>query len=246
MALLLSLETSSHVCSVALHQNEQLLISKENKIPQSTASVLAPMIESALKETNHTAKELSGVVISAGPGSYTGLRIGVATAKGLCYALQIPLISVNTLELLARQFISSHHNIEAFHPLSLSRLKAGERIEGEVLLCPMLDARRMEVYCMLLNSSLDVVELTQAKIIDHESFSVQLINQPIYFFGDGSDKCKDILTHPNAHFISGILPLASSLGEMGYLKWKAFQFEDVSAYEPFYLKDFMIKKPNLI
>lgn len=239
MALLLSLETSSHVCSVALHQNGQVLILKENKIPQSTASVLAPMIESALKETNHTAKELSGIVISAGPGSYTGLRIGVATAKGLCYALQIPLISVNTLELLARQFISSHHKIEAFPSLL-------ERVEGEVLLCPMLDARRMEVYCMLLNSSLDVVEPTQAKIIDDESFSVQLINQPIYFFGDGSDKCKDILTHPNSHFISGILPLASSLGEMGHSKWKASQFEDVSAYEPFYLKDFMIKKPNLI
>lgn len=239
MALLLSLETSSHVCSVALHQNEQLLIAKHNNIPQSTASELAPMIESVLRETGHITKEISAIIVSAGPGSYTGLRIGVATAKGLCYALQIPLISVNTLELLARQFISSHHKLETSPSLL-------EKIGSELLLCPMLDARRMEVYCMLLNSSLDVVEPTQAKIIDDESFAVQLINQPIYFFGDGSDKCKDILTHPNAHFISGILPLASSLGEMGYLKWKASQFEDVSAYEPFYLKDFMIKKPNLI
>ena len=229
MALLLSLETSSHICSVALHQNEQLLISKENKIPQSTASVLAPMIESALKQTSHTAQELSAVVISAGPGSYTGLRIGVATAKGLCYALQIPLISVNTLELLAYQF----KNTET-------------KIPEHSLVCPMLDARRMEVYCMLLNSTHEVIEPTQAKIIDNESFSVYLTNQSIYFFGDGSDKCKNIFTHPNAHFIAGILPLASRLGEMGYLKWKASQFEDISAYEPFYLKDFMIKKPNLI
>jgi tRNA threonylcarbamoyladenosine biosynthesis protein TsaB len=186
----------------------------------------------ALSEKNP--EQLKGVIVAAGPGSYTGLRIGVATAKGICYALKIPLVSINTLELLAYQFKFS---------TTPSPLERGPG--GEVLLCPMLDARRMEVYCMLLDSNLVVKESTQAKIIDAESFADKLAIHKVYFFGDGAMKCKELIKHEKAHFISGLIPSAVQLGELGFKKWKTQQIEDVASFEPYYLKEFMIKKPNL-
>jgi tRNA threonylcarbamoyladenosine biosynthesis protein TsaB len=170
--------------------------------------------------------------VAAGPGSYTGLRIGIATAKGLCYALNIPIVSVNTLELMAYQFL----NAEAF--------KKDSR-RNEAILCPMLDARRMEVYCALLDHDLYYIEPVQAKVIDGVSFKEIVESSPIFFFGDGADKCRDIIVHSNAHFFPGVIPLASSLGEIGFKKWKEGEYEDLVSFEPFYLKDFLIKKPNL-
>jgi tRNA threonylcarbamoyladenosine biosynthesis protein TsaB len=258
MSLLLSIETSTSVCSVALHEEGHLIQSIENEIPQSASSQLAVMIHQALESAKKKSNQIQAVFVSAGPGSYTGLRIGVATAKGICYALQVPLISINTLELLAHQFHSSHY-IET-PPFSHGegsgmRLKseaspsplAGERglgcEVGEVF-CPMLDARRMEVYCMLLDSNLSILEPTHAKIIDESSFKEQLDQRPIYFFGNGADKCKEAIRHSNAHFISGIVPSAAKLGELGFKKHQAALFEDVATFEPFYLKDFLIRKPN--
>jgi tRNA threonylcarbamoyladenosine biosynthesis protein TsaB len=232
MALLLSLETSTQCCSAALHEDGILVASKVIETPRSAASQLAVMIDEVFQTANRKPKELKGVIVAAGPGSYTGLRIGVATAKGLCYALNIPIVSVNTLELLAYQFLETGPVNKDFH-------------SNTVILCPMLDARRMEVYCALLDHNLNYVEPVQAKVIDGTSFSSIIESNPIFFFGDGADKCKDIIKHSNAHFSFGLIPLASSLGIIGYKKWKAGLYEDVVSFEPFYLKDFLIKKPNL-
>lgn len=227
MSLLLSIETSTSICSVAIHEEGRLIQYIENEVPQSASSQLAVMIHQALESSKKKSNQIQAVVVSAGPGSYTGLRIGVATAKGICYALNVPLLSVNTLELLAYQYSST--KVEP---------------SGMRLLCPMLDARRMEVYCMLLDSSLTILEPTHAKIIDESSFKDQLYQQPIYFFGNGADKCKEAIRHSNAHFISDIVPSAAKLGELGFKKYKAALFEDVATFEPFYLKDFLVRKPN--
>ncbi len=229
MALLLSLETSTQSCSAALHDDGALVSSKVIEIPRSAASQLAVMIDEVFQSANRKPQELKGVVVAAGPGSYTGLRIGVATAKGLCYALNIPIVSVNTLELMAYQFLETEKYIQ----------------NDNVILCPMLDARRMEVYCALLDQNLNYIEDVQAKVIEEDSFKDRIESTPIFFFGDGADKCKDTIKHPNAHFSSGLIPLASSLGVLGYKKWKEGTYEDLVAFEPFYLKDFLIKKPNL-
>ena len=232
MALLLSLETSTQSCSAALHDDGVLVSSKVIETPRSAASQLAVMIDEVFQVSNKKPQELKGVIVAAGPGSYTGLRIGVATAKGLCYALNIPIVSVNTLQLMAYQFLETD--------------AVKKYIQNDnVILCPMLDARRMEVYCALLDHKLNYIEEVQAKIIDEESFKDMMESMPIFFFGDGADKCKDLLKHPNAHFSSGLIPLASSLGEIGYKKWKTGEYEDLVSFEPFYLKDFLIKKPNL-
>ncbi len=234
MALLLSLETSSQACSVALHNNGLLLASREIETPRSAASQLAVMIRDVINEVEHKPTDLQGVVVASGPGSYTGLRIGVATAKGLCYALNIPLIAINTLQLLAYQGKNWLKNLE------------GKEQSDEMLFCPMLDARRMEVYCMLLDNTLNEVESTQAKIIDEHSFENHLAQKVIYFLGEGAQKCKDIISHANARFITEINPQAVRLGELGYTKWNQSAFEDVVSFEPFYLKDFLIRKPNLV
>lgn len=232
MALLLSLETSTQCCSVALHEDGVLVKSNLIETPRSAAAQLAMMIDEVFQASNRKPKELEGVIVAAGPGSYTGLRIGVATAKGLCYALNIPIVSVNTLELMAYQFIE----MDSFK----------EDIQNNrAMLCPMLDARRMEVYCALFDHQLKYIEPVQAKVIDIDSFEDVIDSTPIFFFGDGADKCKDIIKHPNAHFSSGLIPLASSLGVIGYKKWKQGDYEDLVSFEPFYLKDFLIKKPNL-
>ena len=232
MALLLSLETSTQSCSAALHDEGVLVSSKVIEIPRSAASQLAVIIDEVFHTANRKPKELKGVIVAAGPGSYTGLRIGVATAKGLCYALNIPIVSVNTLKLMAYQFLETDV-VKKF-------------IQNDnVILCPMLDARRMEVYCALLDQNLNYIEEVQAKVIEENSFKDMIESTPIFFFGDGADKCKDMIKHSNAHFSSGLIPLASSLGEIGYKKWKEGVYEDLVSFEPFYLKDFLIKKPNL-
>ena len=226
MAVLLSLETSTTVCSAALHENGKIQSSIELHIAQSASSRLAVVIDDLLELCDVQASQVDGVAVSAGPGSFTGLRIGVATAKGLCYALGVPLISVNTLELMTHQ--------------------AKEFNFDNTLLCPMLDARRMEVYCLLADASLTVLESTEAKVIDELSFRSWLDQGVISFFGNGSAKCKGIIRHPNARFIDGIIPSAVMLGELAFQKFEAKQFEDISAFEPFYLKDFMIRKPKSV
>lgn len=224
MSLILSLETASSVCSVALHDEGIIKASSHLFISQSASSKLAVMVDELLKRCDLKPSQLHAVAVSEGPGSYTGLRIGVATAKGLCYALNIPLIAVNTLESLVQ--------------------KIATQFSDEVILCPMLDARRMEVYCLLANNKGDVLEPTQAKVIDESSFADLLLKSKIVFFGNGAAKCKELITSSNAIFLSDIVPSAEEIGELAFKKFHAEQFEDLADFEPFYLKDFLIKKPK--
>jgi tRNA threonylcarbamoyladenosine biosynthesis protein TsaB len=221
MALLLSLETSTSVCSAAVHDGDRLLAVAELHREQSHAAKLAVLVENVLKLADTNDADLKAIAVSSGPGSYTGLRIGVSTAKGLAYALSIPLISVETLELMA-------HQIQSF-------------VHEASVMCPMIDARRMEVYCLLWSQGA-VVEPVSAKIIEAGSFAAALDKGPIVFFGNGSDKCRALINHPNATFLPGIVPSASGMGTMAWRKFQANEVEDVALFEPHYLKEFRILK----
>ncbi|MBL0742095.1 tRNA (adenosine(37)-N6)-threonylcarbamoyltransferase complex dimerization subunit type 1 TsaB [Chryseolinea lacunae] len=223
MPLLLSLETSTTVCSVALHENNTLLSMAEVHREHSHASKLAPLIDQVVRTADVTLKDISAVAVASGPGSYTGLRIGTSTAKGLCYALSIPLVAVGTLEIMAAQVNATN--------VSKARL------------CPMIDARRMEVYCQIFDAGNTALQAVEAKVIDEHSFEKELEEGPIIFFGNGADKCRPVITHPNAIFISGITPSAANLGALAWTKFQQQRIEDLVHFEPFYLKEFMIKKP---
>ncbi len=221
--MILSLETSVKICSVAIHDQGKLVASKEIHIEHSHASKLAVLIDEVIKESLIEVNQLNAIAVSSGPGSYTGLRIGTSTSKGLCFALEIPLISIGSLELLAYQM--------------------NKRNVSNAYLCPMIDARRMEVYCEVFDSSLKIVKSIEAKVIEPSSFVDLLEENEIIFFGDGSDKCKEQITHPKAKFVSGIYASASEMGELIYQKFQKQRFEDLTSFEPHYLKEFMIKKP---
>lgn len=222
MPVILSLETSTDVCSVALHDGEKILAQAEVHEPQSHASRLAPLIDSVSRDTGIPLKEINAVAVTRGPGSYTGLRIGTSTAKGLCYALGIPLISEGTLELLA--FQGNRENT------------------SHALLCPMIDARRMEVYCLVADHHLQVVRPISAEIIHEKSFTELLDGGSVLFFGNGSEKCRSVIQHPNAVFLEGIFPQAAILGLMAGKKFHAGEFEDLVQFKPFYLKEFIARK----
>lgn len=225
--MILSIETSTTVCSAALHNKGKLVSFEIIHTPNSAASQLAVMIDNILKSAGNP--KLDAVAVSEGPGSYTGLRIGVATAKGICYALSVPLISINTLELLSSQLLHSTFDIR-----------------HSSVLCPMIDARRMEVYTMLLNEKLDIIQPVSASIIDSTSYADILNYKKIYFFGNGAEKCKETIIHPNAVFVDGVYPSAEWMGPLAYERFKKSKFEDVSDFEPLYLKDFVAKKPKTL
>jgi tRNA threonylcarbamoyladenosine biosynthesis protein TsaB len=224
MAFILSLETSTTVCSVALHKDGALLAHSENHVAQSAASQLAVQIRHVLEVASIEARVLNAITVSSGPGSYTGLRIGVATAKGMCYSLNIPLIAVSALELMAT----------TIRPL----------VKKEAWLCPMLDARRMEVYTALFDTEMKQVEPVQAMIVDNDSFAAVLKEHHVLFFGNGSDKCRDMIRHDQAEFVSGIYPSAAAMGRLALERYSRQLFEDTGSYEPMYLKDFIVKKPK--
>lgn len=222
MPLILSLETSADVCSVALHKTGALVANAEIREPQVHAAQLAPLIDQVAGEAGVELRDLKAVAISAGPGSYTGLRIGTSSAKGLCYALDIPLIAVGTLDLLA--FQGSEKNTDA------------------AFLCPMIDARRMEVYCQVTDQALAIVEPVAARVIDERSFVELLDAGRVLFFGNGALKCREVIRHPNAVFLDHVYPAASALGVLAQRKFETGDFEDVIGFTPFYLKDFAPKK----
>lgn len=224
MPLILSLETSTDVCSVALHDGKRSLANAEVREPQAHAARLALLIEQVKNKAGVEMNDIRAVAITSGPGSYTGLRIGTSTAKGLCYALDIPLIAVGSLDLLT--FQGSRHNL------------------SQALLCPMIDARRMEVYCLVSDARLKIIEPVSAKVIDENSFSELLDREKMLFFGNGALKCRQVITNPNALFIADIYPSAADLGLMADEKFSSAQFEDLGAFKPFYLKEFAAKKPR--
>lgn len=228
--LLLSIDTSTTICSVALHQDGRLLGCYELFTERTSSAMLTSLIDNVVRQAGYVLNDLDGVAVAQGPGSYTGLRIGVSTAKGLCFALDKPLIAINTLRAMAAQVL-------AFSSWLTS---------NSLLLCPMLDARRMEVYCALYDLEGREVKPTMAKIIDEYSFSEQLDIHPILFFGDGAAKCRPILgRYSNANFNEVLIqPSARTIGQLATEAYSAGQFEDVASFEPFYLKDFMATKPR--
>ena len=218
MKILLFIETSTKNCSVALFDNGNLLQLKENNSEKYMhAEKLTIFIEDVIKKTKISFKEISGVILSKGPGSYTGLRIGTSTAKGLCYSLDIPLISVSTLRAMAFS-MSSKHNFKFY--------------------CPMIDARRMEVFSSIYDQKNNQVREIRADIVDQYTYS-QFLKTKVLFFGDGALKCKSIINSSNAYFLDGIFPSAKNIGLLGFDKFLNNDFEDVAYFEPYYLKDFV-------
>jgi tRNA threonylcarbamoyladenosine biosynthesis protein TsaB len=224
---ILHIETSESICSVAISKGQYLLAYKEVETGRSHASQLAVITDEIMSECKLTYQQLDAVAVSKGPGSYTGLRIGVSFAKGLCYALNIPIISVSTLEALFHGYINSHRYRSSF----LSELK-------NIYFCPMLDARRMEVYSCLYQSDGALIRATEAEIINADSFSEILKVHPIIFIGSGAEKCKQVIEHENAYFETDFYPKAKSLIPLANKAYQNKEFENTAYFEPFYLKDF--------
>ena len=224
MATILHIETSTEVCSVAVSQDGLCVFEREDREGPNHAVKSGVFIDEALSHIDSQLLTLDAVAVSGGPGSYTGLRIGVSTAKGVCFGRDARLISVPTLEVLCV-------------PVLLQ-----EKVkEDNALLCPMLDARRMEVYAALFDRSLREVRPTQADIVDGDTYRAFLDERPVYFFGNGAAKCVEVINHPNARFIEGVVPLARWMFPLAERRFFDQKFEDVAYFEPFYLKDFVAK-----
>ena len=228
MPTIIHIETSTDICSVALSHDGLCIFNKENREGPNHARTLAPMVEEALDMADSRGLPPDAVAVSAGPGSYTGLRIGVSTAKGLCYGRNLKLVGVKTLELLCVPVLLGDYNIQDV-----------EDFDDSFLFCPMLDARRMEVYTALYDHALNRQCEVEAKVIDESSFQDVLSQRPVVFFGNGATICKDVIRHKNAHFIEDIVPLARymlPLADKAILQGKT---EDIAYFEPFYLKEFI-------
>ncbi|UMB52722.1 tRNA (adenosine(37)-N6)-threonylcarbamoyltransferase complex dimerization subunit type 1 TsaB [Lutibacter sp. A64] len=217
MAYILNIETATKNCSVSLAKDGKTIALKElNDGGYSHAEKLHEFIQLVIDESKISLSDLNAIAVSKGPGSYTGLRIGVSAAKGLCFALNIPLISINTLQSLAQSITVS---------------------EGYII--PLLDARRMEVYSAVYANNKNVRDV-QAEIIDETSFDDYLSKDTVYFLGDGAEKCKNSIIHKNANFIDNKFPSANEMSALSYIKYKKNDIEDVAYFEPFYLKDFVV------
>ena len=225
MSCILNIETSTNVCSVAVSQDGSCIFNKEDHEGPNHAVILGVFVQEALSFIDSHAIPLDAVAVSCGPGSYTGLRIGLSMAKGICYGRDVKLIAIPTLELMCV-------------PLLL-----GEKINEEnALLCPMIDARRMEVYSQFFDRALNEVRSISADIVENNTYDDILAQQPVYFFGNGAEKCHEVLTHHNAHIIKGIVPLAKNMYPLAEKRMANEQFEDVAYFVPFYLKDFVAKE----
>jgi tRNA threonylcarbamoyladenosine biosynthesis protein TsaB len=222
--MILSIETSTEVCSIAIHTDGKLLAESTSFESYSHAEKLAPMIRETLADKGLVKADLTAIAVSAGPGSYTGLRIGTSTAKGLCYALDLPLITVNTLESM----------LEGLSPEYKQHWK-----------CPMIDARRMEVYCLLATQDKTMAQPVEAKIIDENSFGKELKSHKILFYGNGANKCRSVITSENAMFLEGITPHARNIGIIASRLFEQQKFADLAYFEPDYLKPYIaIKAKN--
>lgn len=233
MALILNIETTTYVCSAALMKDGVLIRLREDHEGRSHASLLSLFIEEILKEEGLRVKDLDAVSISKGPGSYTGLRIGVSTAKGLCYGADKPLIAINTLVALTQGLLDA-----------LKALTDPPPLDDQTILVPMLDARRMEVYSAFLNPHLQLVRDVKAEVIEESSYQDWLRDHNMVFFGNGALKCQEVIRHPHAYFVEGIVPSAQHMANLSEKKYRAGEFEDVAYFEPFYLKDFIATRPR--
>lgn len=220
---ILNIETSTTCCSAAITIDGKPVASVEQLANANHASQLPVFIQQLLHEANVNDWHLDAVALSQGPGSYTGLRIGASTAKGICYGLNIPLIPIDTLQVLCASVPSGV-------------------LPDNTLLCPMLDARRMEVYTALYQqqgTQLSTISEVQAMIIDADAFAQTLAQQPVYFFGNGAAKCQSVITHPNAHFVDNVVPQAQCMGLLAEMQHNSLDVKQMAYYEPFYLKEFV-------
>ena len=227
MSCILNIETSTDVCSVAISDSGQVIFNKEDHSGPNHAVKLGVYVDEALDFLDSHGLPLEAVAVSCGPGSYTGLRIGVSMAKGICYGRGVKLIAVPTLELMAVPVLLGEH-----------------QEQEDALIVPMLDARRMEVYAEVLDRALRVVRPIQADIVDADTYKEYLDQHPVYFFGNGAAKCMETINHPNAHLVEGMEPLAKNMAPLAEKRFVEGKFEDVAYFVPFYLKDFVAKMPK--
>jgi len=227
MAKILCIETGTTVCSVAIGDENGLLGVREVSDPRAHSTQLPLLISELLHSFQLSVKQLDAVAVNKGPGSYTGLRIGVSMAKGICYSAGIPLIGIGSLHSMAVGFILSDFSISA-----------------EALLCPMIDARRMEVYSALFNTLGEPISDVKALVIEENSFNEYLEHQKVFFFGDGSVKCKNVITNQNAIFIERFEPSARFMLPLALKAYINEEFDDTAYFEPFYLKDFVATTPK--
>ena len=226
MSRILCVDTSSFICSVSVFENLSLISSNSTEVEKSHSKLIIQLIDQSLKDAKIKINEVDAFAVSMGPGSYTGLRIGVSTIKGLCYSLEKPLISINTLEILSKSAFNHINNYNDF------------------FICPMIDARRMEVFTKMLDNDFNEVEKDKALILDDKSFNDIDGGKLIYFFGDGSNKFKKITNNKNFHFIDNIISSSKHMGELANIKYENNQFENLTTFEPFYIKDFFIVNKN--
>ena len=226
MSYILNIETSTDACSVALSDSGEVVFKKEDLHGPSHSVSLGVFVDEALAYAGQRDMRLDAVAVSSGPGSYTGLRIGVSMAKGICYGKEVPLIAIPTLQVLCV-------------PVLLR-----EELPDDALLCPMIDARRMEVYAAIYDRSLRIRRDISADIVDEHSYEEYLEQHPVWFFGNGADKCKEKINHPNAHFLTGLQPLASWMFPLAEKAMVHNDFVDVAYFEPYYLKEFVASKPK--
>lgn len=227
MSCILHIETSTSVCSVAVSQDGLCVFSKEDHSGPNHAERLGTFVDEALSFVDGRPVALDAVAVSCGPGSYTGLRIGVSMAKGICYGRGLKLLAVPTLELLCVPVLLEH-----------------DEIEDNALLCPMIDARRMEVYAGIYDRALNPVREVGADVVDASTYREYLDARPVYFFGNGAAKCMEAIAHPNARLIDGIEPLARWMFPLAEKRMANGVIEDVAYFVPFYLKDFVAKTPR--
>ncbi len=230
MCFLLLIETSTSVCSVALSRGVEIAaIEQDHQGGYSHSERLSVFIREVVDRASVSFSDLSAVAVSRGPGSYTGLRIGTSAAKGLCYGLDIPLISVNTLK-----------------AMTVMMLKApGSKHQKDDLFCPMIDARRMEVYNAVYDHDLNEIKPISADVVEKKTFEKLLKDKKVWFFGDGAPKCRKIIQANNACFRNDVLPSAEGMATLAYKKYQNKQFENTAYFEPFYLKDFIAGKPKI-
>ncbi|MFP4447588.1 MAG: tRNA (adenosine(37)-N6)-threonylcarbamoyltransferase complex dimerization subunit type 1 TsaB [Bacteroidales bacterium] len=231
MALILNIETTAEVCSVVLSKDGEVLQHREDREGRSHAKQLSVFIKEIMEEVSIVASDLDAVSISEGPGSYTGLRIGVSTAKGLCYGASLFLISVPTLQALTQGLLNQKHQIKG-------------SIKDDDILVPMIDARRMEVYTAMFNSRNEYLKEAEPVILDENSFKDILEKQRVIFFGNGAEKAKKVIHHQNACFVNSVDFSALHMISLSEQKFKNRIFEDIAYFEPFYLKDFQTTTPR--
>ena len=226
MSCILNIETSTDVCSVSVSQDGACIFSQEDHEGPNHAVKLGTFVDEALSFADSHAIPLDAVAVSCGPGSYTGLRIGASMAKGICFGQDLKLIAVPTLELMAV-------------PVLLR-----EEVEEGALLCPMIDARRMEVYSAVYDRALHEVRGIQTDVVDADTYREYLDRGPVYFFGNGAEKCMEVINHPNARLIKGVEPLAKWMFPIAERRIAQEKYEDVAYFVPFYLKDFVAQQPK--